>query len=407
MNKTSSYSYSVRQIIKFMNAGRMNFDFPIQRESGQWNTKQKSLFIHSVIQGYDIPDIYIINERTNQYEKDSVLDGKQRCTTLKEFYDDGFYLSKGTDIVVIEGITYDVAGKKYSQLDPVVQDEFLDYLIRARKMNGFTDKEIEEQFFRLNNGSTFTSAQKSNVKLGTGLANAVLEIANSSFFKYKANFSKRQRVSGEVTNCILQTMMILSGYDSKRIANSDIMAFAANIKEQYENGTFDMNLLANCKYAVGRLFNIMVDMNVEKLLKKTHIPALICNMLKMSELESAGEITENDYREFLEYWFAEGIMSEEYQETCGKRSTDRANVMKRISIINNEMLKYINRNKGVNKDDNNYEARDSYYDGAKPKTDPVASDERNQGEQDWTKSDYPCAGVLDGDGLYLSAGDQA
>lgn len=341
MNKTSSYSYTVKQIIKYINNGRMNFDFPIQRESGQWNKKQKSLLVHSILQGYDVPDIYIINEGTTQYEKDSVLDGKQRCTTLKEFYDDGFSMAKDAMPVVLDGVEYDVAGKKYSQFDPEVQDEFLDYNIRARKMNGFTDKEIEEQFFRLNNGSTFTPAQKANVRLGTDLANAVSEIANSSFFKFKATFSKKQRASGEIINCVLQTMMIMSNYPFKGISNKDIFEYAETINEQYENGEFDTALLARCKHAVDRLYAIMIDMNVKGALKKAHIPALICNMATMESLEESGDIDDDVYKNFLAYWTEEGMRSEDYLATCGRRSSDKENATEKVNIINNALLNFI------------------------------------------------------------------
>lgn len=341
MNKTSSYSYTVKQIIKYMNNGRMNFDFPIQRESGQWNKKQKSLLIHSILQGYDVPDIYIINEGTSQYEKDSVLDGKQRCTTLKEFYDDGFAMAKDAEPIVLDGKGYEVAGKKYSNLDPEVQDEFLDYNIRARKMNGFTDKEIEEQFFRLNNGSTFTAAQKANVRLGTDLANAVSEIANSSFFKFKAAFSNKQRSSGEIINCVLQTMMIMSNYPFKGISNKDIFQYAETIKTQYENGEFDVELLSRCKHAVNRLYAVVVNMDVEGILKKTHIPALLCNVITMEGLEESGDLNEDVYKDFLMYWFEEGMQSEEYQVTCGRRSSDRDNAISKVSVINNALLNFI------------------------------------------------------------------
>lgn len=341
MNKTSSYSYTVKQIIKYMNNGRMNFDFPIQRESGQWNKKQKSLLIHSILQGYDVPDIYIINEGTSQYEKDSVLDGKQRCTTLKEFYDDGFAMAKDAEPIVLDGKGYEVAGKKYSNLDPEVQDEFLDYNIRARKMNGFTDKEIEEQFFRLNNGSTFTAAQKANVRLGTDIANAVSEIANSSFFKFKATFSKKQRTSGEVINCVLQTMMLMSKYPFKGISNKDIFEYAETISMQYENGEFDTTLLADCKHAAERLYAIIIDLDVKGIIKKAHIPSLLCNMVTMEGLEESGDINDDLYREFLAYWFSEGMLSEEYKSTCGRRSSGRANAIEKVTIINNALLNFI------------------------------------------------------------------
>ena len=44
---------------------------------------------------------------------------------------------------------------------------------------GYTDEQIEDQFYRLNNGCIFTKSQKENVKLGTELAGKIKEIEDS------------------------------------------------------------------------------------------------------------------------------------------------------------------------------------------------------------------------------------
>lgn len=343
MNKTSSYNYTVKQIIKYMKSDKMNFDFPIQRESGQWSKKQKSLFIHSIIQGYDVPDIYVINEGTDKYEKDCVLDGKQRCTTIYDFFEDKFAMDKDCMPVELYDKEYDVSGLKYSQLPDELKEEFLDYSIRARKMNGFTDREIEEQFYRLNNGSTFTRAQKANVKLGAELSESVSKISKSSFFVEKANFTPTQKKHGEDMSCVLQTMMVIDGFDYKNLSNSEVLRYADMIHRQNEEGKFNFSKIQHLTYLVNRLGVIISDIDTGKKLKRVHIPALISNFNYMESLERNGEITESKYKEFFKYWIEDGIESAEYVDTCGQGSTRRTKVEKRIKVINDELLNFITK----------------------------------------------------------------
>ena len=124
----------------------------------------------------------------------------KRLTTIYEFVNDKFALPKDMDDVVITDVTFDenknpikeekiykVAGKKFSKLDIELQKIFNKYKIDVVLLAGFTDEQIEDQFYRLNNGCTFTKSQKANVKLGTELAGKIKEIEECDFFENRAN----------------------------------------------------------------------------------------------------------------------------------------------------------------------------------------------------------------------------
>lgn len=343
MKRTTGCSYTVKQIIKNITNSKFKFDFPIQRVSGQWTKEQQSLFIHSIIQGYDVPDIYIIDSDTKSYEKSSILDGKQRCTTLLLFYNDEIRLVKDLDIVEFDDKEYDISNKKFSQLPEELQEEFLDCSMRARKLNGFTDEQIEEQFYRLNNGSTFTVAQKANTKLGNVLAEKIAEITNSNFFELKTAFTSRQRKSGEITSCVLQTMMMLTGFNYKHLSNSEVLRYAEYLNKQYESGNFKDDSLKYCKHLFDRLYSVMPDdIDTSKILKKVHIPALVMNFEKMESMEEDGDITEDIYKRFLSYWFTDGMKKDAYVDTCGQGSTQKAKTENRISVLENELIDFVN-----------------------------------------------------------------
>jgi len=56
------------------------------------------------------------------------------------------------------------------------------------------------------------------VKLGTELAGKIKEIEECDFFENRAVFSNLQRKRGEITSCILQSMMLLSDFEYRSFA---------------------------------------------------------------------------------------------------------------------------------------------------------------------------------------------
>lgn len=350
MKRPANKSYSVRQLVKKMEKNQLNFDFPIQRESGQWDKNKKGLFIHTLIHGYDVPPVYMINEETESFTKSSVADGKQRLTTIFEYYQDGFKLPKNMT-TVLDGQSYDISEMKFSELPEDLQEEFLDYLIDIKLLNGFTDEEIEEQFYRLNNGETFTRPQKANVKLGTELADKISDITDSNFFKLKASFSKKQVKAAEPLSCVLQTLMLLTGFDYKNMSNNEVLRFAVQIGQEFKDGKFSAEQIDYCKYLYERLYAILPDdKEVKKSLKKVNIPTVIMNLEKMEALESEGMITEEQYKEFLKWWYTEGILSEDYTATCGAGATGKVKTDDRINVMEDALLEFIDNYDSLNKE---------------------------------------------------------
>ena len=104
----------------------ISFNHKLQRPTGQWSPLEKSLLIHSLLIGFPINPIYVVSENGKIY----TIDGSQRTSTCIDYLNDKFALSKNTpDIVLISNdeengtieTTYELAGKKFSKLDPEVQ----------------------------------------------------------------------------------------------------------------------------------------------------------------------------------------------------------------------------------------------------------------------------------------------
>lgn len=344
-------SYNLEEITEWMDKKKLTFDYPIQRESGQWDKSQKSLLIDSVLNGYFLPEIYIIREGTEDFAPMSVLDGKQRLTTLYEFSQDGFTLSADLDDVTIVDVsfgmdrnpikeerTYPIAKKKFSELDTKLQKVFNKYKLEVKLLAGFTDEQIEDQFFRLNNGCTFTKSQQANVKLGTELAGKIKEIEECDFFENRATFTNTQKKRGEITSCILQTMMLLSDFDYKNFGANEVMRYA---KELNENP--DYELVDRTKELYDKLFCVLppYDRERDRNLKKIHVPILIKNLDTVNKMDIDYILTDNEYTDFLKNWFEVWNDTSGYLNFCGQGSTGRTKVEGRIEIMKKELREYM------------------------------------------------------------------
>ena len=135
--------FTVKSIIENTENGNITYDHPMQRKPGQWDNEQQSLLIHSILAGYAVPQAYGLQLFDNYDEAFSVLDGKQRFTTVCDFVHDKFALMDETPSVIIRrrhlitdengkkhsefiGCEYDISNKKFSELDDKLQDKIKD-----------------------------------------------------------------------------------------------------------------------------------------------------------------------------------------------------------------------------------------------------------------------------------------
>lgn len=344
-------NYNLEEIIERMEKKKLTFDYPIQRESGQWDKSQKSLLIDSILNGFFLPEIYIIREGTEDFAPMSVLDGKQRLTTLYEFAKDGFALANDLDDVTIVDVsfdedknpvkeerTYSIAKKKFSELDQEIQKVFNKYKLEVKLLAGFSDEQIEDQFYRLNNGSIFTKSQKANVKLGTEIAGKIKAIEECDFFKNRAVFTNLQRKRGEVVSCILQSMMLLSEFKYRSFVAGEVVRFAEKLNEAP-----DYELIDKTKDLFDRLFCVLPPYNKEldkNCLKKIHIPILVKNLDTIDKLSVDYDLTDDEYTEFLKKWFEVWNDTSGYLDFCGQGSTGKAKVEGRIETMKKELREY-------------------------------------------------------------------
>lgn len=315
----------------------LNFDHPIQRQSAQWTNLQQSLLVHSILANYPVPAVYV--EKTDSAETDdkgkaiykySVLDGKQRMTTVFSFINGDYALNEETPAAKIEGESYTLASKTFAELDEDVRQELLRFKFSIFAFEDATDDEIEEIFFRLNNSTPLSKPQKARPLMGTENARFINSILTGSFFTEKCNFSNLQLRKSDDMCTLLQSMMLLdhkyNDYEYSSISADEVMKYSAAIKGNYSEEQKDLLL---------EIIDYLDDAfdEKEKMLKKINIPMAIM----MADIAIKQEIEPNEFHDWFLYFF---VSCKDYSQYCSSGSIKKEKVLGRLTTMEAHFTKH-------------------------------------------------------------------
>ena len=136
-----------------------------------WSKDKQQLLMDTILKKMHVPPIYFRVLEEGYYE---CVDGQQRCTSIFDFFENKFPLSKK--------YSPEFAGKYFKELPSGIRDLFDDYEIMVFEINNASDDEIREMFDRLQRGMPLTSGEKLNARAGK-MHNFISELTQSKFFK--------------------------------------------------------------------------------------------------------------------------------------------------------------------------------------------------------------------------------
>jgi len=136
-------NYSVVEIRDMLARNELIVNETYQRGSGLWPSGARSYFIDTMLNGFPFPKIYFYEslDRKNKKIIREIVDGQQRITSMMSFIDDKFKLTSASQ---------KYSGKKFSDLPPEEQDNFLAYTIPVDVVRSADPSEILEMFRRMN-----------------------------------------------------------------------------------------------------------------------------------------------------------------------------------------------------------------------------------------------------------------
>lgn len=228
--KTSTKGRTLQWINNQYQKGNISFSHKLQRPVGQWNTKMKSLLIHSLLSGFKVNDIYIVEENDILY----TLDGSQRTSTCIDYLNDKFALSKDTPDITLksrengESITktYQLAGKKFKKLDEEIQSTLLACSLDFCTISEYTDWEVKEMFRRQNTSKPLSGKLLRIIYESDKFSEAVYSLANHPFMCKLT--TPAQHKNGTDRDLIIQTLMLIctnQEQDFTSFRTKDIDAF--------------------------------------------------------------------------------------------------------------------------------------------------------------------------------------
>lgn len=198
----ASIVWSNKQLSGMVKNGKVNFDHIVQR-SYVWEVSRKSALIESQILGYPVPPVFAkrIDDGTGKRGGNIyyIMDGKQRLSTIKEFFNDEFALTSLPPVTYFddeigEECTTDISGMKFSELPEALQNYLSTVTINVTYFDNLTKEEERELFKRLNAGKPLST--KSRLLASCKDIEGILNIGSHKMFEEmmtdKARANKNQ-----------------------------------------------------------------------------------------------------------------------------------------------------------------------------------------------------------------------
>lgn len=341
MKEVKTITWSAKQINKMIGKETIRFDSYVQRNKC-WDNERKSKLIRSIINGFPrITEIYATKDTEDGVYQ--CLDGQQRLTTVYDFTNDDFMLSD-LDIVIDEDEKeYDLNGKKFSELDEMLQDIILSYSFRIAYYDDLDDDEQAELFYLINNSKPLTAIEH-NRALSKSLK-TIQKIGEHELFTTALTAKAFEKYTHE--DLVVKSYIMLT-YDNPSLDNKVV-------RSAMMNANFTEDDINNLNAVYDRIITtykaIASDDSVEtgklskkiakRLITRTHMLSII-PIVKKSIEDNVSDVV---FTSWIKSFFC-GTKSptkySEYNCRCTSGSGHAENIKVRLDIIKKDYEKFIN-----------------------------------------------------------------
>ena len=329
---------------------------PFQRHSGMWSPILKSNLVWSMLADSYIPPIVLLKDKRGEDSKGKdifgyqVAEGQQRLiTTLFPFLNDEWALHGSVEPVEVDGFTYDIAGRKFSELEEELQDIIKNYRFTVQAIENYTMEEAEKLYFNINSGVALSAMQKGKAKLGTELIEFLNTLLAGSFFTQGINITEKQALKEDDLLMLMQGMALLdmknTGRDFKTISASAMLGYAESIR-----GSYSEDAQQTLMEIVDYLDKAFPTKN--KFLRKNNTPIVIV----MASIALKQNIEAEAFRAFINN-FANALYPA-YEEASGSGNVKITNVKQRLRVMFIAMCDYFRWN--VNDIDKPFESEEAW-----------------------------------------------
>lgn len=235
----------VETIVRRIADGSLDLQPEFQR-GAVWSKPKQRLLIDSILREWYVPPVHVV--RTND-DSQVVLDGQQRLNAIYEFVQrrftvDGSAEPASDDVKPLDGLYYD-------QLPPQARRRFDRFTVRQFEVVDYSAEEPFELFYRLNQPTPLTSAEKRNAFFGPARAQIreLTDLAEASGMSPdRVGFSNARLAYEDVVARFVWTLEAMA-LDEKVTAN--------RITERYRDSRpFDVGTTAIAESTLKEFFSL-------------------------------------------------------------------------------------------------------------------------------------------------------
>lgn len=349
----TSPSLNLGDLIDMLTHGEINLDTDFQREGNLWNIQKQSRLIESVLLGLRLPAFYF--EKVDKQKWD-IIDGLQRCWTIKNFCVDKEFALTGLEFLK------EFEGKKFDELDYIFKREIKRSQITVNLLTIGVQKRAKYILFqRLNTGGVELTPQEVRNAVYQGIAIDTLKKMSKSdqFIEATGGRIPTQRKQNDdfISRFMSFYLTDFNKYnpdlDSFININMDKLIELPEKERQQLIDDFNKAMtIATMVFGVDafRKRNKMDD--VRKPINKAYFEVISVNFSKLTDQETTNLINNKEL-------FKENLLvimnSKKYWDSLSSGTGKVDSVKTRFSWFRDVMYKSINGNKIKVSDDNKIE----------------------------------------------------
>ena len=237
---------------------------------------------------------------------------------------------------IIDGIEYEIAGKKFSKLDEVVQSRFNDRDISIITMTDATEEEISDIFERINMGHQLSNGQKRSTIQSNEVREIVYDLASHPFFEKVLSIAQfKNNVDRDL---VIQCLMLTEKTDKNNFTsfrNADMNKFIEYYNGKIADPTekqFAEKKISNLRKALDKLDEDFPD---DVKIKQATIPMCVYGMYRMIRDSKST----SKYMEWLNEFLASYDTNLDYLQYCSNGTSSAEMVNGRLQVFKDAINK--------------------------------------------------------------------
>lgn len=318
MLKRLNINWNARQLAKMCMNGSITFDNAIQR-GYVWDIKRKSLLIESMIIGYPIPAFYAKRDESKVFD---MLDGKQRSDAIKGYLNGDYALT---------GVSEELEGKYFADLPESIQDDIISYSLTVYYFEDITDEEVNEMFFRLNNGKPLTAIELTRVKAKS--FEKIKEMSSHAIFTEALKESQINKYTNE--DIVIKALVMLNVAEPS-LKNDFIRPYLI------ETDITD-HMAADVEKALTKVMethSVLVEQGNTRAAKKLYTRTHLISMIPLALESCTNGVSAEALAEFVNYFFMPEKRGTSISSAYNANSASGSNSPRAVAIRDEELRKH-------------------------------------------------------------------